>query len=404
MSTNVPPVQFLPAGPSIPQESAVLAGVMADLQDAFGGQLNESLETPQGQLATSLAAIIADKNEMVAYVANQVNPDVADGFMQDAIGRIYFIDRIPGQPTTVTLLCTGATGTLIPVGAQAQDTSGNIYVCTQAGVIGAGGTVSLTFAATVDGPTPCPSGTVTRIYQAVTGWDLVTNPADGVMGRAVESRVEFEARRRASVALNAHGSLQSILAAVLAVPGVIDAYATENVTSSTVNMGSTSYPVVAHSLYVAAVGGAPEAVAKAIWLKKDVGCDYNGNTVVTVVDDSNYEPPYPTYDVKYEIPDPLPILFEVQIRDSDLLPSNIETLVKNAIVASFTGADGSQRARIGAELLASKFYPGVIAIASSVSVLSILIGTSTPTDTSVLVGIDEVPTIDPADITVTLVP
>jgi uncharacterized phage protein gp47/JayE len=405
MTTNVPQIQFLPTGLSVPAEPAVLAGVFADLQDAFGGQLNESLETPQGQLATSLSAIIADKDAEIAEVVNQVNPDTADGAYQDAIGRIYFMSRIPGAPTVVTLVCTGAAGVLIPVGAQAQDTSGNTYTCTQAGTIGVGGTVSLTFANTVNGPIAAPANTVTKIYRAITGWDSVNNPVEGIIGRNVENRAEFEQRRIASVALNAHGSLQSIYAAVLAVPNVIDAYVYENATNSTINVGSTSFPLVPHSLYVAAVGGAAQDIGNAIWLKKDVGCDTNGNTDVTVVDDSGYQPPYPTYTIKYQQPTPLPIFFHVSIRDSASLPAGIEDLVKAAIVATFNGDDGGARVRIGAELLAAKFYPGVIAIGPEVSVLSIFIGITSPgAATSLLVGIDQAPTVDPDDITVTLVP
>lgn len=404
MSTNVPDIQFLPAGLALPEESAILGGTIADLQDAFGGQLNESLETPQGQLASSLSAIIADKNATIARVVSGVDPDTADGFMQDAIGRIYFMTRIPGAPTVVDLTLTGGVGTVIPVGAQAQDTSGNTYVCQEAGSIGVSGNVTLPFANAVNGPIAAPAGTVTKVYSSVVGWESVTNLYDGIPGRDVETRAEFEARRVASVALNAHGSLQSILAAVLTVPGVIDAYATENVTSAIVNTGATSYPLAAHSLYVAVVGGTAEAVAEAIWLKKDIGCDYNGNTSVTVEDQDGYDPPYPSYVVQFERPAALPILFAVEIRDSALLPSNIIDLVKAAIYASFTGADGSGRVKIGSELLASKFYPGIIAIGPTVSVLSVLVGTSTADQTSVLVGIDQVPTLDLDDITVTLVP
>jgi uncharacterized phage protein gp47/JayE len=405
MSTNVPPIEFLATGLSVPAAGAVLDGVMADLQDAFGGQLNESLETPQGQLATSLSAIIGDKDSEFAKFVNQVNPDTANGFMQDAIGRIYFMSRIPGAPTAVALVCTGAAGTLIPVGAQAQDTSGNIYSSVEAGAIGVGGTVTLSFANIRNGPIAAPANTVTKIYRAITGWDAVNNPADGVIGRDVENRAEFEARRIASVALNAHGSLQSIYSAVLAVPNVIDAYVFENTTNSPINVGSTSYVLVPHSLYVAAVGGTPETVAQAIWLKKDVGCDTNGNTEVEVVDDSGYSPPYPTYTIKYEQPTALPIFFAVQIRDSDSLPADIVNLVKAAIVATFTGQDGGTRVRIGSELLAAKFYPGIISIGPEVSLLSVLIGTSGPgAATSLQVGIDQAPTVDVANITVTLVP
>lgn len=404
MATNVPPVQFTPAGLLVPQESEVLAGVQSDFNDAFGGGLNPALETPQGQLISSTAAIVADANAVFAEFVNQVNPDTASGFMQDAIARIYFLDRQPGAPTVVQCEIVGATGTVIPLGAQAADTSGNLYTCTQAGVIPPGGSITLTFANVQDGPIACPSNTLTVIYRAIPGWDTINNPTAGTLGANVESQAAFAYRRAQSVAVNARGSLPSIYSAVFEVDDVLDVYTTENTTNVVVNVGSTNYPLAPHSLYVAAVGGTNDAVAKAIWTKKDVGCDYNGNTTVVVTDDSGYLPPLPTYNVKFQRPASLAIKFAVEIVDDPALPANIEDLIKAAIIATFTGADGGQRVRIGSNLLASKFYAGVINTAPGiVSVLSILLGSVTPTLNSQLIGIDQAPTVVASDITVTLV-
>lgn len=403
MTTNVPAIQFTPEGLVVPEESAVLAGVQADYNDAFGGNLNPALETPQGQLASSTAAIIADCNAQIAEIVNQVDPDTADGFMQDAIGRIYFINRTPGAPTVVDCVCMGAFGTVIPVGAQAQDTSGNRYLCTLAGTIPVGGSITLPFANIQNGPVPCPANTLTIIYKAIPGWDSINNPDAGVLGRLIESRAEFEFRRQNSVALNAHGSTDAIYAAVFNVADVLDVYVTENVLSVPIDKGSTNYTLVPHSVYVAVVGGLAADIANAIWTKKDLGCDMNGNTTV-VVTDTVYLPPQPTYDITFNIPDPLPIKFKVQLAASTGLPSNIEDLVKAAIIAAFNGADGSQRVRIASLILASKFYAPVSKIGPEVSILSILIGTVLPTLTNITAGIDQVPTVDAADITVEIVP
>ena len=78
-NSSVPVIAFAPTGPVIPVESAILAGVQADMNAAFGGNLNPSLTTPQGQLATSLAAIIANKNAEIAYYLNQTDPATASG-------------------------------------------------------------------------------------------------------------------------------------------------------------------------------------------------------------------------------------------------------------------------------------------------------------------------------------
>lgn len=401
--TNVVPVQFTLTGLEVPQESAVLDGVLSDYDEAFGGNMNKSLETPQGQLATSTAAIIAATNAVFAQFVNQVNPDTADGFMQDAIARIYFLDRSPGAPTAVACLCTGNQGTVIPIGAEAQDTSGNRYICVDGGVIPVSGNITLTFANVVDGPIPCPPNTLNRIFRAIPGWDSINNPLAGVTGRLVETRQEFEFRRENSVALNGHGSKESIYAAVFDVEDVLDVFVTENVTDAPVNYGPTNYPLLPHSVYVGVVGGVSQTIGEAIYTKKDLGCNMNGNTTVQV-QDLSYTPPQPIYTITFNRPTPLPILFEVEIANSTSLPSGIETLVKAAIIAAFNGqVDSVPRPRIGGLILASKFYNPVNMIGPEVSILSILIGTVTPTLTNVAVGIDQAPTVTEADITVTIV-
>ena len=398
--TNVPIVVFGATGVVLPAEADVLTGVQSDINQAFGGGVNPDLNTPQGQLSQSLTAIIGDKNNQIAEVANQVNPDYADGRWQDAIGRIYFIDRNPAEATAINVTCVGLSGTVIPVGAKVSDANGNIYACTAAGTIPTGGSISLQFACAVYGPTAVPA--TVSIYQTVVGWDTATITV-GTVGSNVESRADFEYRRRNSVALNGKGSLPSIYANVFAVSGVLDVYVAENTTNAPITVGSSNYSLAPHSIYVAAVGGTAANIAQAIWLKKDVGADYNGNTSVVVTDTSGYNIPYPTYTVKYQVPASLPILFAVQIANNSALPSNIVALVQNAIISAFSGGDGGPRARIGSTIFASRFYSPVAAIGMNVSILSILIGTSSATLASLTVGIDQSPTVTAANISVTLV-
>lgn len=401
--SNVPSIQFTLAGLVIPQELDVLTGVQEDMDAAFGGGLNPALETPQGQLASSQTAIIGDKNSEIAEIVNQVDPQFADGRFQDAIARIYFLIRKPAIPTTVIVTLGGLPGTVIPAGTLAQDTSGNTYTNVGDSTIGVGSTVSAEFQNVLTGAIACPSGTLSKVFQTIPGWDTITNPTDGVLGNAVESRADFEFRRKNSVALNGRGTTNAIYAAVFNVANVIDVYAIDNPTNATVNTGSTNFPVVAHSIYVAVVGGLDADIAQAIWLKKDVGCDYNGNTSVTVTDTSGYSYPQPTYVVKFQRPSALAIKFAVNIVNSATLPANIVTLVKNAIVARFNGSDGTVRERIGALILASRYYSAVVNVTPNLSLISVLIGTSSPTLLQVQVGIDQTPTLSASDITVTLV-
>lgn len=403
MSTNVPAITWVNGSPVLPTEQSILAGVQADINAAFGGGVNPSLQTPQGQIAQSETAMIGEKNSQIAYIANQVNPSMASGIWQDAIGEIYFIQRIPGAGTVVTATCTGAVGTVIPVGAVAQDNNGYLYSATASATIPASGTISVQFQNQEQGPIACAPGALNKIYTAIAGWDTITNATAGALGNDVEGRQSFEARRSASVAGNSVNSLQSIYAEVTQVPGVIGAMVVDNPTNSTVTYGATSYSLAAHSMCVSVAGGTSTAIAEAIWGKKPPGCGYNGNTTVTVYD-TNYTTPIP-YSVTYLTPTATPIYFEIEIKNSALLPSNITTLVQNAVIQSFNGLDGGGPAvTIGSTSYSGRYYANINAINPYVNVIEVYLGTSaSPSTLLISMGIDQLPTLTASNILVTLV-
>jgi small basic protein len=107
--------------------------------------------------------------------------------------------------------------------------------------------------------------------------------------------------------------------------------------------------------------------------------------------------------VTWETPAALPIKFAVEIANNPSLPSNIVALVQAAIIASFNGTDGGTRARIGSTIFASRYYGNIVALGPTVSILSLLLGPTTATLASYTVPINNAPTIDASNITVTLV-
>jgi len=402
MSTNVPAITWTNGAPVLPAESAILAGVQADINAAFGGGVNPGLTTPQGQLAQTETAIIGEKNNEIAYIANQVNPAFSSGIWQDAIGYIYFMTRIQASGTVVNATCNGAVGTVIPAGSIAQDTNGYLYVSTAAATIPSSGNVTVQFQNQTTGPIACAIGALNKIYTAVAGWNTVSNPSAGALGNNVESRAAFELRRQASVAVNAVNSIQSIQASVLAVPNVLQAVVVDNSTNATVNYGATSYPLAAHSICVSVAGGSSSAIATAIWNKKPPGCGYNGNTTVTVYDNT-YAAPIP-YTVTYLTPTSTPAYFTVNIQNNPLLPSNIVSLVQNAVLASFNGQDGGTAVTINSTTYSGRYYANINAISSAVNVIEVYLGLSaSPSTLSIAFGIDQLPTLSASNIAVVLI-
>ena len=475
ISTNVPEPQFTNSGFTAPLESAILTGVLQDLNTAFGGNLNQALTTPQGQLAQSMTAIIGDKNDKFLDLANGVDPAFASGRMQDAIARIYYLSRKPATSTIVTCNCVGLPGTVIPVGAVAMDSSGYQYLCNIGGTIPISGTISLTFSNSQTGPIPCAHHSLTSIYQATPGWDSVTNPAPGAIGTVVESRADFEYRRQLTVAKNGTGSLPNVVGALFALQEpdgyeIDDVYGIENSTpyqSGDVVTGSISgkvltitacttgniapgqmvlgsgvyagtiitstgaslpltisnvsvsnpvtfnvnisqsvgsesmttapggVPLPPNSIMLSVYGGVATDIAQTIWTRKMPGCNLVGNTSQYVEDTSNYyEPPYPTYLIKWQVPTPTDIQFAISMQAGPSVPTGAQALIQNAVLAAFNGTDGGPRARIGSVIYASRFYAGITALGSWATIQSILVGHTSPTQYSIAIRTDQVPVTD----------
>ena len=372
-SSNVPRPSFGPAGFVAPSEAAVLAGIEADLNADFNANFNFGLTTPQGQIASTFTAISGDSNATFIWYCNQVDPALNSGRMQDAIGRIYYMTRIPGAPTVQPCVCSGLDEVMIPNGALVQDENDVLWISQSGGKI-VGGSVTLNFACVNNGPTPGP--TTLTIYQALPnggGWDSCTPTGDAVLGNLVESASAFEARRAASVAANARGILDAIQGSVLAVAGVIDCYCIENDLPFAVTIGGVV--LSPNSIYVCVLGGAAQDVADAIWVKKAPGCGYTGSSTATVVDPSpKYTPPAPSYLVAFTVPTVLACAVLVVLKNSAGVPATGRSLVQTAIVNAFAGLDGGTRARIGSTVFASRYYGPVALLGSWAQIVDIQVG------------------------------
>ena len=361
-STAVPFPTLGPTGFTVPTESAILSGVIADINNAFGGNLNfDNLSTPQGQLASSFAAIIGDSFAVFQWFCNMVDPAYSVGRMQDAIGRIYFIERIAGQPSLQNCVCAGLNGSVIPIGTIVQDQNSNLWVATQEGTV-VNGAVTLQFACSVDGPTAQPVSL--SIYQGVTGLESVTPTGNVVLGNYVESPAQFEARRSQSTGANSMGALNATYGQLLQVPGVLDVFMTQNNSGSSASVNGTT--LTANSMYCCVLGGATTAVAQAIYSTKLPGCAMSGNTTVIVSDPNpNYIAPAPTTGITFQIPTLVPIAVVATIKNSTLVPSTALSEVQSSVISAFAGLDGGTRAKIGSTVYGSRYYNGIMSLGAT---------------------------------------
>lgn len=379
LPTNVPPIVWLNGMPVAPNEQAIYKGRGADFTGAFGSGMNLAPTTPQGQIITSDTAIIGDKNANIVFVASMVDPDQSEGPWQDAIGAIYFLQRIAAAGSVKTVTCIGAVGTAILAGSFIKDPSGYLWAATGLITIGASGSQQGTFQCTTTGPIAWPGNTPCTILSQVNGWDQATSSSAAAIGNAVESRAAFENRRRQSVAINSHGTTETIKGNVLAVNNVLSAYVIDNGSGSPITVGTTDYSVAAHSILVSVYGGLAASIAQAIWTGKDGGCGYNGDTSAIVADTSYPVGSQPQYTVTWQTALPTPLYFVVTLENNSSLPANIVELVQAAVLATFSGTDaaGSVPAGIALTISGTRYAPQINLISPAVDIESIFVGLQT---------------------------
>lgn len=416
--TNVPLPVFTPTGLVTASEQAILQGILEDYVAAFaasGKALNTELTTPQGQLASSQAFMVADFQAALQSIIANVDPLTSSGAYQDALGRIYFLTRQQATFAYVVGTAQGVPGATLPMGSQVKSSDGSIWTSTAAAVFGPGGTVDVTFQALTAGSVPAAGINDLRIYQQVPNWENVSNAAPSVPGTDTENRAEFETRRSESVQIGGMGQAANVRAAVANVTGVSDVFIYNNGSDSPITYGSTNYPIPAHSIAINVTGGDTQEVAEAINSKLDCGCGFSTQDTITVnvQDTVNYVAPFPTYPIRFmHNVTPTQIYMTVNVADLTTLPANYVVLVQQAVAAAFangfTSTDGTiqiSRARIGGQIVAAEFAAPILAL-GNITPVTIFIGTSPApaSGAAVTMGIDQQPTCPQLNITVNAVP
>lgn len=361
-----------------PETTEIREAVAADWIGAFRENgcpdLEASPSTPAGQLIDAETAEIEAKNAQLLFLSSMFDPFTSVGRWQEALGNIYFISRKLSEPTIVTCQLTGLNGTVIPYGSLVKNAAGYTFACNTPVTIGADGLAQTTFRLIEAGPIEVPAHSVNSIVTVIPGWDTVDNQAAGVVGRDIETRAEFEARRFASVAANAHGSVGALYGTIANLPGVLDVQVLENIGPLPVEKFGVTVP--GHGVTICVYGGEDADIAEAIYTKKDNGADTGGNTEVTHVATDYHGATY-----RYLIMRPTPINFWVKVilGQRNTITTAVLTALKQAIVDDFYGRNlNSRNSRVGlaSTVYASRFYCPALAVEGVMNILSIEIALS----------------------------
>lgn len=388
-------------GIELPSTQEIREDLGEKIQQAFQTSPNDPLlniepSSPMGQVLDLIVAEIEAKNSEIAFLANMANPETATGKYLDALAALYGLDRKISEPTVVNCVLTGLKGTVIPYGAIAQDTLGNQYRHSAANgaQIDDTGSVTTTFTAINHGPLEVAAGSVNRIVTTIAGWDSITNPTAGVIGRDEETDAELRNRMIESYAVNATGYVEAIEANLAALEGVLDVRVLENPTNAEV----TQYGVAIdpHSILIAIVGGEDSDIAKTIYQRKDAGCGTTGDYEVQFIDETYYNA---TYNYKIVRPQNQSLRISVTFFGTSMNETEKNNVIQ-AIIQDALGQGANDRISLASTVYASRFYQSIQS-QTSAPIAQIQVGLGTGAlGSSVQIPANIEPTITESDVSI----
>ena len=309
-----------------------LTEILDERESALRTFLGQDFVVSGDSIVGNLQLADADRElsiqELIVYLAVQMNPDTAEGIFLDFICALNNIYRLAPQYTTIPITVTGTVGVGITSGALTivDETTDEYYTNSTAFTIESGGTVDVIFQATSYGSILASSGSTYTIKTPLSGITSVAYTIAGStsVGSYTETDSELRARREYLLDLGATSTKASIKSAVLNIDDVDFCQVYENDTAATVDgIPSKAFETVVQ-------GGDDTEIAEAILSKKPVGIQAYGTTTETVTDEYGDE-----FTIGFTRATEVPIEMQLTLLVTSSQPADWEDTVKQSLVDKF---------------------------------------------------------------------
>jgi uncharacterized phage protein gp47/JayE len=410
----------------------------ADLQAAFGAEINLQPESVFGQLVGVLSERLSDAWDLAQSVYAANDPDSANGDQLDNVCAITGTKRKKAIKSTVVLTCIGTAATVLSIGrvvsvlnagtrftnkasatiaALAAYVVGGTYalggLCTNGGNVykvasittgitggGAGpagtgtaitdggvvwrfmgvGTaaVDVPMEAEQTGAAVANAGTLTQIETPVAGWASCSNAAGAVVGSAAETDPALRLRREQELLARSAGTVNSLRTSVLGVSGVRACVIFENATDVVDGNGLPPHSFEAVVQTDAAINPAVNTDLPAELLETGpAGIQSYGTSSAVVVDDSGH-----SQTVKWTEATQKPVYVIVNVvKDPLLISAAAEPQFKTDIAAAIVSYAAGQLSigsfpgySMGDDVIDSALYFPVFSVKGAAKVSSLLQG------------------------------
>jgi uncharacterized phage protein gp47/JayE len=240
----------------------------------FGADIVIDNSSQDGQFIGLLGTALDDVNSGIVAAYNSFSPTTALGTGLSSLVKLNGIARAVPSFSNADILVVGVFGTVITNGI-VEDANGNQWNLPATVTISILGQITVTAVCQVPGAITAPPNTINRIVTIVPGWQTATNLAAATPGQPVETDGKLRARQAISTELPSNSNIDSVVAAIAALPGVTAVVAYEN---DQFQPDAASVP--GHCIAIVVDGGNDLQIATAIQLEKAPGCGTYGTTAI----------------------------------------------------------------------------------------------------------------------------
>ena len=327
-------------GISGPTFEDILQSLEASYRQIYGSDINLAADSQDGQWVALQAQAIYDNNQALIAGYLAYSPSTAQGVGLSSVVKINGLQRLPTSRSTVELRLVGITGTTIDNG-MASDINGVVWVLPTHVVIPLSGEILVTAQCNIVGEITAAPNTVTTIATPDPGWQTVSNPLAAFPGLSIETDAVLRKRQTFSTSLPAITPRESIAAAIANVPNVGRTFVHDN---DTHHYDSDMVPP--HSIAAIVEGGDATTIAKAIALKKNVGCGTYGDVQIVVYDSHGVPVPINFFYLK-----------EVPIHVNVCISPMLGYVDSTALLIADTVIMDIRKSLIGEDVYASRLVP-----------------------------------------------
>lgn len=339
---------------------AIVSAINARFVAAFGSTFDVSPESPDGQVIGIVADEVSSCWDQAQHGFNAYRPGSMEGVGLDNICELTGAVRYVNKPSSVTVVCSGSSGTVVPAGSLVGDGTNTFATQTDVTIPGDATALCTTVGEIYVGPS-----TVTKIITTgITGWTGVTNPEEGVTGINYEQDTSLRARRDKTTVSNGTSTTEAIYSA-LADLDLDYIRIRDNDTPDAIG----SQP--GNTIYLVVDGGTENDIGRRLFDNKTAAVPTYGSISVVVKDSKGYP-----HTVKFSRTSKVPVFFDIKVKrlpNANLSSNDVEMAVQDAVMDYITSLQP------GAPVVWSYIIPPILASTTGIQIDDLKVGLSAAT-------------------------